>query len=104
MRRIFVVCLAALGAVLAFAVAATRSESQAPADRSAGCCMSGAMGSGQGRMGGMHMGMMRPFQPLPAAMEAPVKPITPAKVALGRLRYYETRPTANAKVSCNSCH
>jgi len=44
------------------------------------------------------------FAPLPRAMEAPDNPITPEKVALGRMLYYETRLSRDGQHSCNSCH
>jgi cytochrome c peroxidase len=44
------------------------------------------------------------FAPLPNAMESPANPITPAKVELGRMLYYEPRLSKNQKISCNSCH
>src|SRR5512134_2864966 len=44
------------------------------------------------------------FAPLPAAIEAPDNPITPEKVALGRMLYYETRLSRDGQHSCNSCH
>ncbi|HXV91105.1 MAG TPA: cytochrome c peroxidase [Gemmatimonadales bacterium] len=44
------------------------------------------------------------FAPLPRAIEAPDNPITPEKIALGRMLYYETRLSRDGDVSCNSCH
>jgi cytochrome c peroxidase len=44
------------------------------------------------------------FQPLPEVMESPENPITPAKVDLGRMLYYETRISKNHDISCNTCH
>lgn len=44
------------------------------------------------------------FKPLPAEMTSETNPITEAKVALGRMLYYETRLSKNHDVSCNSCH
>ena len=34
----------------------------------------------------------------------PDNPQTPAKIALGRMLYYDTRLSADRTVSCNSCH
>ncbi|MEO8596460.1 MAG: cytochrome c peroxidase [Candidatus Solibacter sp.] len=46
---------------------------------------------------------LKAYAPLPDV--APGKePITEEKVALGRMLYYETRLSANQKLSCNSCH
>lgn len=42
--------------------------------------------------------------PLPAKAENPNNPITDAKVALGRMLYYDTRLSKNHDLSCNSCH
>jgi cytochrome c peroxidase len=36
--------------------------------------------------------------------EADTNPITPEKVSLGRMLYYETRLSKNQDLSCNSCH
>ena len=47
---------------------------------------------------------LRAFAPLDSAMVAPENPITPAKIALGRMLYYDTRMSADQTVSCNSCH
>ena len=44
------------------------------------------------------------FRPLPATMDSPDNPATPPKVKLGRVLYYETRLSANQKISCNTCH
>lgn len=42
--------------------------------------------------------------PLPERFETPDNPVTPDKVALGRMLYYEARLSKNHDVSCNSCH
>jgi cytochrome c peroxidase len=47
---------------------------------------------------------LRMFKPLPPAAENPKNPITPEKVELGRLLYYENRLSRSHKFSCNSCH
>ncbi len=44
------------------------------------------------------------FQALPQRYENPNNPITPDKVALGRMLYFDTRLSKNQDVSCNSCH
>ncbi|MCY1061293.1 cytochrome c peroxidase [Nannocystis sp. SCPEA4] len=44
------------------------------------------------------------FAPLPAVAESANNPITPEKVALGRVLYYDTRLSKNHDLSCNSCH
>jgi cytochrome c peroxidase len=49
-------------------------------------------------------GQLRAFAPLDSAMVSPDNPITPAKIALGRMLYYDTRLSADQTVSCNSCH
>jgi len=52
----------------------------------------------QGPMHGRMMGA------LPAAMTSETNPITPAKVDLGRILFYEPRLSKSGTVSCNSCH
>jgi len=47
---------------------------------------------------------LRMFKPLPAAVENPKNPITPEKVELGRMLYYENRLSRSHKFSCNNCH
>ncbi len=47
---------------------------------------------------------LRMFKPLPAAAESQKNPITPEKVELGRMLYYEHRLSRSHKFSCNSCH
>lgn len=44
------------------------------------------------------------FQPLPKQADNAVNPITPEKVALGKLLYYDTRLSMKGNNSCNSCH
>ncbi|MEZ4452652.1 MAG: cytochrome c peroxidase [Nannocystaceae bacterium] len=44
------------------------------------------------------------FSPLPAVAESAANPITPEKVTLGRILYYDPRLSKNHDVSCNSCH
>lgn len=44
------------------------------------------------------------FGVLPARMDVPGHPATPAEVALGRSLYYETVLSEGHDVSCNSCH
>jgi cytochrome c peroxidase len=44
------------------------------------------------------------FGVLPAEAPNPKNPITPEKVALGRMLFYETRLTLSQQQSCNSCH
>jgi cytochrome c peroxidase len=44
------------------------------------------------------------FKPLPKVMESPENPVTPEKVALGRLLFFETRVSVDGTVSCVRCH
>jgi cytochrome c peroxidase len=44
------------------------------------------------------------FQPLPQDMAMPDAPITPQRVELGRLLFFDPRLTVDADVSCSSCH
>jgi len=44
------------------------------------------------------------FKPLPAVVESADNPITPEKVDLGRMLYYEKRLSKSQQFSCNSCH
>ena len=44
------------------------------------------------------------FQPLPDSMVSDSNPMTPAKVDLGRMLYYDMRLSKNHDVACNSCH
>jgi cytochrome c peroxidase len=44
------------------------------------------------------------FKPLPAEIASDANPITPEKIALGRMLYYETRLSKSQEISCNSCH
>ena len=46
-----------------------------------------------------------PFQPLPASPPIPVdNPQTGAKIALGKMLYFDRRLSVNGSLSCNSCH
>lgn len=44
------------------------------------------------------------FQPLPAQADNPDNPVTPEKVALGKLLYFDTKLSMKGNNSCNSCH
>lgn len=44
------------------------------------------------------------FQAIPEVADNPENPVTDAKVALGRMLYYDTRLSKNRTMSCNSCH
>lgn len=44
------------------------------------------------------------YPALPARIDSPANPVTDAKVALGRMLFFETRLSKNHDVSCNSCH
>ena len=44
------------------------------------------------------------FKPLPALALNQKNEITPAKVALGKVLYYDTRLSNDGNISCNSCH
>lgn len=49
-------------------------------------------------------GQLKMFAPLDTVMASPANPLTPAKLALGRMLYYDTRLSSDQSVSCNSCH
>ena len=44
------------------------------------------------------------FDPLPQAMVSDKNPITPEKVKLGKMLFYETRISVDGTVSCSRCH
>jgi cytochrome c peroxidase len=44
------------------------------------------------------------FAPLPTDAATPDRPITPERVALGRVLFHETRLSSDGKGSCASCH
>jgi cytochrome c peroxidase len=44
------------------------------------------------------------FQPLPQALSSPANPITPQKVRLGKILFYEPRISSDGTVSCARCH
>src|SRR5262249_39872445 len=44
------------------------------------------------------------FRPLPQTMETPEFPITPARVTLGRMLFFDPRWTLEGNVSCATCH
>ena len=60
--------------------------------------VSAAAQQGRGMMG--MMGSMK----LPAAITSESNPLTPAKINLGRMLFYDARLSRNHDVSCNSCH
>jgi cytochrome c peroxidase len=64
-------------------------------------CRAGMSGAGGPRTDPTQLEV---FGRLPASMPAPDDPATPARVALGRTLYYETRLSVDSTVSCNTCH
>ncbi len=46
----------------------------------------------------------RYFKPLPEVAESRENPVTPEKVELGKMLYYEPRLSKSGWISCNSCH
>jgi len=44
------------------------------------------------------------FKALPAVMESPDNPLSPEKIDLGRMLYYEKRLSLAGDVACNTCH
>ncbi len=44
------------------------------------------------------------FAPLPEIAQSRENPVTPEKVELGKLLYFEPRLSKSALISCNSCH
>lgn len=44
------------------------------------------------------------FGTMPREMTSPDNPITPEKVTLGRMLYYDDRMSLSGDISCNSCH
>ena len=46
----------------------------------------------------------RYFKPLPEVAESKENPVTPEKVELGKMLYYEPRLSKSGWISCNSCH
>ncbi len=60
-----------------------------------------ALPAQQGR--GMMMGGMGGMK-LPDTITSDANPVTPAKINLGRMLFYDARLSKNQDVSCNSCH
>ncbi len=44
------------------------------------------------------------FKPLPKVVDNPKNPVTPAKVELGKMLYYDPRLSKSGLISCNTCH
>ena len=44
------------------------------------------------------------FKPLPADASTPERPLTPERVELGRLLFFENRVSSDGHVSCAACH
>src|SRR5579872_2280720 len=112
MKRMFLF-LSSLGASVYFSLGADNqtppATPQAPTQQP--CCCArmsgGGMQMGQMQMGGqgIRMGMdMAAFAPLPADFATDTNPMTPAKIELGRMLFFEKRLSANGRLSCNSCH
>ena len=74
--------MAAVGALLAGAVACTASKPTVTVDPS----------------------RLQAFKVMPAVMDSAANPITDDKVNLGRMLYYDARLSKGQDVSCNTCH
>jgi cytochrome c peroxidase len=48
--------------------------------------------------------LLAPFEPVPDVAETPANPVTPAKVNLGRMLFFDPRLSKDHDVSCESCH
>lgn len=48
--------------------------------------------------------LLRRFVPVRANLESAERPLTKARVELGRMLYYDVRLSKNQDLSCNSCH
>src|ERR1041385_3734667 len=44
------------------------------------------------------------YKPLPKTIPSPYNPLTPEKVALGRMLFFEPRVSLDGTVSCSRCH
>jgi len=53
---------------------------------------------------GVDAGSLALFETIPDAVVSEANPITPEKVSLGRMLYYDTRLSASGDVSCYVCH
>jgi cytochrome c peroxidase len=90
-----------LAAALLASVAACKSEPPAPPPAPAPAPAPSPAPKGPVAINEAVLGA---FAALPAEMAAESNPVTPEKVALGRMLYYENRLSKNHDVSCNSCH
>ncbi len=52
----------------------------------------------------LHQTAQALFAPLPAQVDKADNPITDAKVALGKMLYYDPRLSESGVISCNTCH
>ncbi len=66
--------------------------------------IAGATGARSGPVVTVDADKLRVFAVLPASMESASNPLTEAKVALGRMLYYEARLSKGQDISCNTCH
>lgn len=48
--------------------------------------------------------LLAPFKPVPVTAETPQNRITPEKVELGRMLYFDARLSKNHDVACETCH
>jgi cytochrome c peroxidase len=53
---------------------------------------------------GLHQQATAYFSPLPDSIPTPDNPITPEKVELGKMLFYDTRVSVDRTVSCFKCH
>jgi len=48
--------------------------------------------------------LLAPFEPVPEVVESKENPVTPEKVELGHMLYFDARLSKNHDVSCETCH
>jgi cytochrome c peroxidase len=54
--------------------------------------------------GALHDRAQQLFKPLPADAATAERPVTPERVALGRVLFFENRVSTDGRVSCAACH
>ena len=91
----------ALAPALGFAVAVSAFVACKRAETTTTTTTAAALDAGAG---GFDPLLLAPFQPVPETAETPKNPITPDKVALGRMLYFDARLSKNHDVACESCH
>ena len=101
MHRLFAAAAAAALAVACGDAPAPPAPAEAPAEPAAAAAPAAPAGPDRAAIRAKARAI---FGDLPDEAASPANPVTDAKIALGRMLYFDTRFSKNQDISCNTCH